>query len=291
MASSLTMPHMILNLLGRGIILVAGCLSVAACGKSTPVVPISESPEGIWRFSETGVSESTLRLVSDGSFSRVVTDLEDRNCVSSSGSWRTDGENLLLEITAVSNAPASGFENYRFVIQDGRLQLGETEIYTAVGSMVSCADYGFGAWAGELRATLDGVEMLFEIVDVILDMYGGQLQVEGISTTGVGQSRMLLQIDGSPNPLNPRDFTVQNVPGSTNTFYGFYHPDPGSSTFSGFDTTRLLPTGILTLSAVGPERVTATFSFRANLRVEGEVGPGGATFAQIESGRVEIVYR
>jgi hypothetical protein len=290
-AISLTMSHMILDLLGRRVLLVAGCLSVAACSESAPVVPISVSPQGVWRFSEAGVSESTLRLAPDGLFSRVVSDLKASTCVSSSGSWRTDGESLLLTIASVSNAPASGSENYRFVIQDGRLQLGETEIYTAVGSMVSCADYGFGAWTGVLRATLDGVEMLFEIVDVIVDMYGGQLQVEGVSTTGAGQSRMLLQIDGSPNPLNPRGFTVQNVPGSTNTFYGLYHPDPGSSTFSGFDTTRLSPTGTFTLSAVGPERVTATFSFRANLRVEGEAGPGGATFAQIELGRVEVVYR
>ena len=285
------MSHMILDLLVRRILIIAGCLSVSACAENVPTVPISSSPQGVWRVSEAGVLESTLHLAPDGLFSRVVSDLEARTCVSSSGSWRTNGESLVLTITEVSNSPTSGFENYRFVIQDGRLQLGETEIYKAVGSMVSCADYGFGAWTGEFRATVDGVEMMFEVVDVIVDIYGGQLQVEGIHTQGAGQGRILLQVDGSPSPLNPRAFNVQNVPGSTNTFYGLYHPDPGSPTVSGFDTTRLSPTGTFMLSAVGPERVTATFSFRANLRVEGEVGPGGATFAQIDLGRLEIVYR
>lgn len=273
------------------VLLVAGYLSVAGCGEAMPVIPISTSPQGIWRLSQGAVSESSLHLASDGLFSRVVTDLSGGTCASSSGSWRTDGETLLLTVTTLSNAPASGVESYRFVIENGYLKLDGSETFAPIDSMVSCADYGFGDWIGSLRASVKGVEVVFEIADVFVDTYGGQLQIDGLSSTGSDQSRMLLRIDGSPEPLATGVFTVQNVPGATDTFYGLYDPEPGSSTFSGFDTTRLSPSGTFTLSAVSPEHVTATFSFRANPRVEGEVGPDGATFAQIESGLIDIVYR
>ena len=122
-------------------------------------------------------------------------------------------------------------------------------------------------------------------------MDGGQIEIEGLYSNGGDERRLLLQVDGSPGPLDSGSFTVQNVPGATDTFYGLYHPDPASVTFSGFDTTRLLPPGTFTLSAIAPERVAATFSFRANPRVEGEIGPGGAIFAEIEAGRVDLVYQ
>ena len=194
MASSLPMSHMILDLLVRRILIIAGCLSVSACAENVPTVPISSSPQGVWRVSEAGVLESTLHLAPDGLFSRVVSDLEARTCVSSSGSWRTNGESLVLTITEVSNSPTSGFENYRFVIQDGRLQLGETEIYKAVGSMVSCADYGFGAWTGEFRATVDGAEMMFEVVDVIVDIYGASFRSKGFTPKGQARAEYFFRL-------------------------------------------------------------------------------------------------
>ena len=35
----------------------------------------------------------------------------------------------------------------------------------------------------------------------------------------------------------------------------------------------------------------ASFGFQANPRVEGEIGPAGATSALIESGRIDLLYQ
>lgn len=271
-----------------------GCVVLVACGGETTTEPVVTSPEGIWRLTDSGVAESTLRLAPDGSFSRVVAGLAASSCASSSGTWRVDGETLRLQINTVANAPSSSAESYVFAVESGRLRLGDTassEQFTRTSSMVSCVDYGFGSWTGSLRAGVDGVELNFSPTDVLLDVDGGQIEIEGLYVDGGDERQLFLQVDGSPGPLEIGSFTVQNVPGATNTLYGFYHPDPTSVTFSGFDTTRLLPPGTFTLSAIAPERVAATFSFRANPRVEGEVGPGGAMFAEIGSGRIDLVYR
>ena len=117
------------------------------------------------------------------------------------------------------------------------------------------------------------------------------VSTDGVPGASAGERFVKLQIDGSPGPLEPGSFTVQNVPGASDTFYGLYHPDPTSVTFSGFDTTRLSPPGAFTLTSIAPERVVGSFQFRANPRVEGEIGPSGATFADITSGRVDLTYR
>ena len=270
------------------------CVVLAACGEETTTEPIVTSPEGVWRLTDSGVAESTLRLAADGSFSRVVANLAGSSCESSSGTWRVDGETLRLQINTLANASSSIVETYAFAIESGRLRLGgaaSSEEFTRTSSMVSCVDYGFGSWTGLLSASVDSVEFNFTVADILLDVDGGQVEIEGLYVNGEDQRRLLLQVDGSPGPLDTGSFTVQNVPGATDTFYGFYDPDPTSVTFSGFDTTRLLPPGTFTLSAIAPERVAATFSFRANPRVEGEVGPSGAMFAQIDSGRIDLVYQ
>ncbi len=276
------------------IAIAMGCVALAACSEATTTEPVVTSPEGIWRRADSGVAESTLRLAANGSFSRVVANLAGSSCASSSGTWRVDGETLRLQINTVDNAPSSSAESYAFTIEGGRLGLAgsaSSEEFTRISSMVSCVDYGFGSWAGLLRASVDGVEVNFSVADILLNVDGGQIEIEGLYVNGGDERRLLLQVDGSPGPLDTGSFTVQNVPGATDTFYGLYNPDPTSVTFSGFDTTRLLPPGTFTLSAIGPERVAATFSFRANPRVEGEVGPGGAMFAELDSGRIDLVYR
>ena len=274
------------------LLLVAGL--VAACGEESPMVPAVVSPDGVWRVTQSGVSETTLRLAADGSFSRVRADLAGSSCSSSSGTWRADEGSLTLQITTVDNAPTSGSESYAFSIEGGQLALqgaGTPGDFSRAPSMVSCVDYGFGSWTGSLRADVDGVDIVFDVVSVRVSVDGGSIEIEGSYSAGADERELLLQIDGGPGPLDTGSFTVQNVPGATDTFYGLYHPDPGSPTFSGFDTTRLSPPGTFNLTAVAPERVAATFSFRANPRVEGEVGPGGATFAEIESGRVDLIYQ
>lgn len=274
--------------------LVTLCGLVAACGGESVVEPVPGNPEGIWRATAVGVSESTVRLASDGSFTRVIADLAGSVCESASGTWRVEGETLRIQISTVDNAPASSVESYSFTLEGGRLELdgsGSSGEFTAVPSMVSCVDYGFGLWGGLLRAAVDGVQIEFDVVAVRVDVGGGAVEIEGLYSSGQDDRQLVLQIDGSPGPLEPGSFTVQNVPGATDTFYGLYHPEPGSVTFSGFDTTRLSPPGSFTFSVVAPERVVATFSFRANPRVEGETGPGGATFAEIGTGRVDLTYR
>lgn len=266
----------------------------AACGGESITEPVQGNPEGIWRTNRVGVSESTVRLAGDGSFTRVIADLAGSSCESAAGTWRVDGETLRIQISAVDNAPASSVETYSFTLEGGRLRLdgvGLSDEFSAVSSMVSCVDYGFGSWGGLLRAEVDGIPIEFDVVGVRVDVDAGAFEIEGFYSSGPDERQLVLQIDGSPGLLEPGSFTVQNVPGATDTFYGLYHPEPGSVTFSGFDTTRLSPPGTLTFSTVVPERVVATFSFRANPRVEGETGPAGATFAQIEAGRVDLTYR
>lgn len=280
--------------LRRGFMTLTACILLTACGEESIVEPVPMiSPVGIWRVSEAGVSESTLRLASDGSFARVVADLSGRTCSSSSGTWRVDGESLSIQIVAVNNGPASGSETYSFAIGGGQLTLGGTGVsgvFSSVSAMVSCVDYGFGSWTGTLAATVDGFEIDFQVVEIRVDVDAGELEIDGSYVDGGDERLLKLQI-GASGSLEAGVFTVQNVPGATETFYGLYHPDPGSATFSGFDTTRLSPPGTFTLTAITPERIGATFSFRANPRVEDEVGPGGATFAEIETGRVDLLYR
>lgn len=274
--------------------LAAVCWLLAACGGESVVAPVPSNPQGIWRATQPGLSESTIRLASDGTFTRVVANLAGSECESASGTWRVDGETLRVQISTVSNAPASVVENYAFSLEAGRLRLdgsGSTEEFSGISSMVSCVDYGFGSWGGLLRAEVDGVQIDFDVVAVRVDVGGGTVEIEGLYSSGADQRQLVLQIDGSPGPLEPGGFTVQNVPGATDTFYALYHPEPGSATFSGFDTTRLLPPGTFTLGAVASERVVAGFTFRANPRVEGEIGPGGATFADVAEGRVDLTYR
>ncbi len=266
----------------------------AACGGESVVAPAPSNPEGIWQSTRVGLSESTLRLANDGSFTRVVADLAGSGCESAAGTWRVEGETLRIQVSTVNNEPASAAESYPFSLEGGRLRLdgsSSTEEFSRISSMVSCVDYGFGSWTGLLRAEVDGAPIDFAAIAVRVDVGGGTVEIEGLYSNEFDDRRLVLRVDGSPGPLEPGLFTVQNVPRATDTFYGLYHPEPGSVMFSGFDTTRLLPPGSFTLGAISAERVVATFSFRGNPRVEGEVGPGGATFVEIAAGRIELTYR
>lgn len=265
-------------------------VAVVGCGDETPMAPGSLTPEGVWLLEDAGVRETTVRLTDDGSFSRVVADLVGQTCVSSSGRWRVTGDVLTLTVTTRANQPVSESEQYGLAVQASELLLDGGAApgrYVRGTSMVSCVDYAFGSWIGVLSAEVDGVELAFQVGAVDLDVDRGELAVDGSH-----DERLLsLRVDGSPGPLDARTFTVQNVPGASDTFYGLYHPDPASTVFSGFDTTRLSPTGSLTLTSIAPERIVATFSFRANPRIEGEEGPNGEMFALIETGRIDLEYR
>lgn len=279
--------------------LAAGIVALAllGCGES-PVEPESLDIEGFWQLTEAGISESTFRFADDGTFVRVEADLVRRSCLSSSGRWREEEGSLTLEITVSDNMPTSTSQTYSVTLDASGLGLTTasfTGLYGDVTTMPSCVDYGFGAWSGAFSAEIDGEDVLFAVVDVELDIDAGTTTIRGedVGCTSCpdGVREILLRIESQPDPLDPRTFSVNNDPGASDTFYALYHPDPASSTFSGFDTTRLAPPGTFVLSSVGPERIAGSFGFRANPRVEGDVGPNGETFAMAESGVVALTYR
>lgn len=271
-------------------------LVVTACGE-TPAEPEAFAIDGTWQRTEAG-SETTIRFAEDGTFHRVAADLAGSSCASSSGTWRRDDATLTISLTTIVNEPVNFTEQYALTLDAATLELtgaASAGTYTRAMSLPSCVDYGFGIWDGDFTADIDGVAVVFSVVDVVIDVEGGSATIAGedlgCASCPDGRREILLRIDSQPDPLSSGTFTVNNDPGATSTFYALYHPDPESASFIGFDTTRLAPPGTFGLSAIGPERIAATFDFRANPRVEGQTGPSGETSALVESGVVDLTYR
>ena len=281
-----------------------GALVLAAatvgCGTEAPTEPTPSDPDptGIWRALEAGVRDTYLSLDENGTFQRVVADLAGSSCLSSSGSWTEANGSLSLMLTREDNDPVSRNESFTLTVEGASLTLtgtSGTTAYSTTSSMVSCVDFGFGAWEGTVEAEVDGVPTTFTDLTVHVDIDAGELEIEASMATCSGcasePTRLVLRVATGSGPLSGDSYTVQNVPGATNTLYGLYHPEPASTSFSGFDTTRLSPPGSLTLSTAAPEEVVGSFAFRGNPRVDGETGPGGETFVEIDSGQIDLVYR
>lgn len=268
------------------------------CGETPIEIEEPVSPDGVWMVTVPGSSETSLRLADDGTFDRVIADLSGSTCSSSSGTWRLEGESLTLQTSVRDNAPSTGSETFTLSLDGSTLSLtdgGGTVSFSAGGSMPSCVDYGFGSWTGAFTGEVDGTAVTFSELDIRIDVDAGELEIraeaEACDGCGAVPIELVLRVDTNAGRLEARAYTVQNVPGATNTLYGLYHPEPGSTSFSGFDTTRLSPPGTLSLTDVGPERAVGTFSFRGNPRVEGETASGGETFVEVEEGRIDLVYR
>lgn len=272
-------------------------LVLTACGE-TPTEPESFDLDGIWQRTEAGTSETTIRFGDDGTFHRVMADLASSTCSSSSGTWTRIDDMLMVSLTTIANEPINFTEQYGLTLDAATLNLTgavSAGTYTRTTSLPSCVDYGFGIWDGDVTADVDGVAVVFSVVDVDVDVEGGSATIsaedENCTSCPDGRREILLRIDAQPDPLSTGTFTVDNDPGATSTFYALYHPDPESPDFIGFDTTRLAPPGTFGLTAIGPERIAGTFAFRANPRVEGQMGPGGETTVLVESGVIDLTYR
>lgn len=282
----------------HSLVLLSGAvIATTACG-STSLAPEPPGIEGVWRQTEAGVAEQSIRFSEEGTFQRVAANLTDLTCASSSGTWRLDGTSLTLDVTVIANESVSRTESYSITVDGSGLSLAggaSAGTYGPRTSIPSCVDYGFGVWDGSLSAEVDGVDVMFAVVDVDIDVEGGSATIVGedltCSSCPDGRREILLRIEGQPDPLLPGTFTVNNDPGASDTFYALYHPDPGSAAFTGFDTTRLAPPGTFELLQTGPERIEGRFDFRANPRVEGEVGPNGETFVMVAGGVVDLTYR
>lgn len=276
------------------LLVLVGGLLVGACGGTVDVPMLDDDPTGIWRFSDAN-SEITVELALDGTFQRVDAALAAMQCGRDGGTWSSTGDQLVLSLDATSGG---GQQRFTFSVDGGVLSLtdaaGGTRLYPSVSRGVSCVDYGFGSWEGTLSASVDGEAFTFADVDVVLDIEGGSLRVTSLwrpcPTCPTEDPELIVEID-APGDLEPGTYTVQNFAGAEMTMFGFFHPDPGDPDFEGFSTERLSPPGEFVLTAVAPESVSATFSFRGNPRTDGDTAPDGSTFTLVTDGVVELTYR
>ncbi len=281
----------------RSFAVVLAALGLAACGTTEPVLD-SVEPDGIWEATTPGAFETTLELNADGSAVVVEADLAARSCSAATGTWGAEGTTLSLALTPPGGPPNADRRSYAYEAYADSLVL-----TSAVGRVVfrprstgrSCAGYGWGAWEGTLSALVDGAPRSFGGVRVEMVVASGRLEITSFTvpcdTCALGPAELVLRVDGSPDPLAPGTFAVNNVPGARNTFYGFHHTHPGDAGFLGFNTDRLSPTGTFTLQAIGVDRVRATFSFRGNPIVEGQKAPDGRTTVLVTEGVVDLTYR
>ncbi len=257
----------------------------AACGTTEPELePVS--PDGTWQSTTPGVFEAILQLNEDGSASLVEADLAARSCASGAGTWDAD---------ATPNSDVRSWAYEAFADSLVLTGAGERAVFRPRSSGRACVDYGWGAWEGTLSAEIDGVPTSFGQVRVDMTLASGRLEITSLSlpcdTCAAGDPELVLRIDGSPDPLAPGAFVVDNLPGARNTLYGLHHTHPGDADFLGFNTDRLSPTGTFTLQAIAVDRVRATFSFRGNPIVEGQQAPDGRTTVLVTSGVVDLTYR
>jgi hypothetical protein len=277
--------------------LVALLAGQAACGTTEPdFEPVV--PDGIWQSSTSGLFETTLQLNADGSAALVEADLSAESCGDAVGTWDADQTTLRLILTPSGGAPSSDRRTYAYEAFADSLVLtddGNRTVFRPRAGGRTCVDYGWGSWEGTLSAEVDGAARTFGAVRISMAIAAGRLEITSYApscdTCALGDPELVLRIDGAPDPLGPRTFVVDNVPGARNTFFGFHHTHPGDPDFLGFNTDRLSPTGTFTLQAIAPDRVRATFSFRGNPIVEGQQAPDGRTTVLVTGGVVDLTYR
>ena len=276
---------------------VALLAAPGACGTTEPDAdPVA--PDGIWQATNPGALETTLRLSPDGSAALVEASLASESCSAGAGTWDADQTTLRLTLTPSGGTPNSDRRSYGYEAFADSLVLtdaGERTVFRPRSAERTCVDYGWGSWEGTLAADVDGVLQNFGSVRVTMAIAAGRLEITSLAlacdTCASGDPVLTLRIDGSPDALAPGTFTVDNVPGARNTFFGFHHTHPGEPDFLGFNTDRLSPTGTFTLQAIEAQRVRATFSFRGNPIVEGQEAPDGRTTVLVTGGVVDLTYR
>lgn len=281
----------------RSFLVLVALWGPAACGTTEPTLdPVA--PDGIWEAVTPGVTETTLQLNADGSAALVEADLSGRSCSAASGTWEADGTTLRLTLTPSGGTPNSDLRTYAYEASADSLVLtggSGRMVFRPRSTGRSCPGYGWGAWEGTLSALVDGSLRSFGQVRIDMTIASGRLEITSFTvlcdTCALGAADLVLRVDGSPDPLVPGTFVVDNVPGARNTFYGFHHTHPGDAGFLGFNTDRLSPTGTFTLQAIEDDRVRATFSFRGNPIVEGQEAPDGRTTVLVTDGVVDLTYR
>lgn len=277
---------------------VASVLALAVtygCGSTEPVVELD--PVGAWSTNAEGPQQTAVELGADGSFERITATFASETCMREQGTWSLAGDRITIALED-SGGGQIGTEQFDVSLGGGTLEFvgsGGSTTFTRIPAMLSCVDYGWGEWVGEVSADIDGDPRSFADFVVDLDVDGGRLRLQAqwrpCPTCPPEATELELAIDGASGPLEPGTFTVQNDAGAERTFFGFFHPDPGNPDFEGFSTERLSPPGSFTVVEIADERISATFSFRGNPRVDGDVAPDGSTFTLVSDGVVDLRYQ
>ncbi|MBT8403510.1 MAG: hypothetical protein KJP18_06615, partial [Gemmatimonadetes bacterium] len=253
--------------------------------------------DGLWRATEAGIFETTIKLSADGTAHLVEADFTGLSCTSADGSWTADDGRLVLRLTPAGGAANSDVRSYDVEVSQGRLTLargGESTTFVPVSSVPSCVSYGFGSWEGTLSARIDGVPWTFTNLSVDTErVRAGSLVILACLDTATSCTPdnvvLLLQVNGAAGPLTPGTYPLGDI---SSGFYGLVNLFPDDPDFPGFDSLRLTPTGALTLTSVADERIVATFEFRANERASNAPpAPDGSTFALVTDGVIDLEYR
>ncbi len=276
--------------------LVATTLS--ACGES-PTEPDSAAParvDGVWQATEPDVREMTIELSADGTARLVEADLSGLACTSSAGSWTSDGDRLVLRLTPTGETSDPEIRSFDYDVSEGTLVLttgAQSATYRPASGVPSCVTYGFGTWQGTLRARIDDVPMTFTNISVNTErIRAGSVEIlaclDTDSSCETDNVVLLLQVT-APGVLTPGTYPLGD---QSSGFYGLVNLFPDDPDFPGFDSLRLSPTGAFLLTSIGPERVVASFEFRANERAtNAPPAPDGSTFALVTDGTVNLTYQ
>jgi hypothetical protein len=243
--------------------------ALSACGGDT-IGPGTALPgiEGVWRATEAGVEETTLRLSADGTVHVVAADLRGRVCTSDTGAWTSDGGRLVLRLASEGDGAEPDLRSFDYAAAGGTLVLttgGQSTTYLPATSVPSCLSYGFGSWQGTLSARIDDVPWAFRNISVDTGGIGaGRLEIlacfDTAPTCETEEAVLRLKLSAT-GPLTPGAYPLGDA---SSGFYGLVNLFPDDPDFPGFDSLRLLPTGAFVLTSIAEERVVATFEFRAN---------------------------
>ena len=279
----------------------AAVLSVVlvACGSDTtgPDAPVMTPLDGLWRATEAGVLETTIKLGTDGSAHLVEADFAGLSCTSAAGSWSSDEDRLVLRLTPAGGAANSDVRSYDVEVSQGRLVLtrsGESTTFVSAPAVPSCVSYGFGSWQGTLSARIGDVPWTFTNITIDTErIQAGSLVILACLDTATSCTTdnvvLLLQVNGVAGPLTPGTYPLGDI---SSGFYGLVNLFPDDPDFPGFDSLRLTPTGALVLTSITDERIVATFEFRANERASNAPpAPDGSTFALVTNGVIDLEYR
>lgn len=265
------------------LLLIAGIVTVGptACTESDPTDVDDGSVVGVWRTGVAGDVESTLQFRDDGAFRVIDAEFGTQRCLVSEGTY-SQGESVLsIRYTLDEGMPSSAEEEVPYTLSGSTLvtQPGsaDEEVWSAFGSMATCADYGWPDFA--MAADVDGVSVDFSqnpptlsLEDAIRD---GALTVSGWSGAPGGETTscvtcQVLELEISTqlaSPLVPGTYPMEafsagglasrallrvNYP-STDEHYRSDEGEPATQPAS----------GQVVLSTVSAERIEGTFEFIA----------------------------